>query len=113
MAAFVGQGVFWPGTVQPGRHIGMKLNLQVSPIPVHGTAPGDLCNTGCAVDVLLRPDDLLHADASPVTAELLAKAFRRAEFLQTQRLSSSATPHHNPTIGERIGIWLAVAHGVD
>jgi len=70
------------------------------------------------VDVLLRPDDVVHDDASPVTAEVLAKAFRGAEFLYTLRLDSGQTvlslvpSHHNHAIGERIGIRLQVDHVV-
>ena len=70
------------------------------------------------VDVLLRPDDVTHDDASPVTAEVVAKAFRGAEFLYTLRLDSGATvlslvpSHHNHGIGERIGIRLEIDHVV-
>jgi len=70
------------------------------------------------VDVLLRPDDVVHDDASPVTAEVLAKAFRGAEFLYTLQLASGATvlslvpSHHNHAIGERIGIRLEADHVV-
>jgi len=87
-----------------------------SPQPVRCTEHGDLCPDGCQVDVLLRPDDVVHDDASPVTAEVLAKAFRGAEFLYTLRLASGATvlslvpSHHNHAIGERIGIRLELDH---
>jgi iron(III) transport system ATP-binding protein len=70
------------------------------------------------VDVLLRPDDVVHDDASPVTAQVLAKAFRGAEFLYTLQLGSGATvlslvpSHHNHAIGERIGIRLEIDHVV-
>ena len=118
VADFVGQGAFLPGTVQRGLHIRMELGLLLSPQPIHCTEHGDLCDTGCAVDVLLRPDDVVHDDASPVTAEVVAKAFRGAEFLYTLRLASGATvlslvpSHHNHAIGERIGIRLEVDHVV-
>ena len=73
---------------------------------------------GAAVDLLLRPDDILHDDASPWRAEVTAKAFRGAEFLYTLQLASgtrvlSLVPsHHDHAIGERIGIRLAVDHVV-
>ena len=44
--------------------------------------------TARAVDVLLRPDDIVHDDASPWQAEVAAKAFRGAEFLYTLALPS-------------------------
>ncbi len=118
VADFVGQGAFLPGTVQHGRHIQMELGLLDSTEPIRCTEHGDLCHTGCAVDVLLRPDDVVHDDASPVTAEVLAKAFRGAEFLYTLRLASGATllslvpSHHNHAIGEHIGIRLEADHVV-
>ena len=118
VADFVGQGAFLPGTVQQGHHIRMELGLLDSPEPIHCTEHGDLCDTGCLVDVLLRPDDVIHDDASPVTAQVLAKAFRGAEFLYTLRLDSGATvlslvpSHHNHAIGERIGIRLEIDHVV-
>ena len=118
VADFVGQGAFLPGTVQKGQYIGMELGVLESPEPIRCTEHGDLCDAGCSVDVLLRPDDVVHDDASPVTAEVLAKAFRGAEFLYTLRLDSGHTvlslvpSHHNHAIGERIGIRLQVDHVV-
>ena len=118
VADFVGEGVFLPGTVRQGQQIQMELGLLHGEDPIRCTEHGDLCDTGCAVDVLLRPDDVVHDDASPVTAEVLGKAFRGAEFLYTLRLASGATllslvpSHHNHAIGERIGIRLEIDHVV-
>ena len=70
------------------------------------------------VDVLLRPDDIVHDDASPWRAEVAAKAFRGADFLYTLTLASgtrvlSLVPsHHDHAIGEKIGIRLAIDHVV-
>jgi iron(III) transport system ATP-binding protein len=70
------------------------------------------------VDVLLRPDDIVHDDASALKAEVLAKAFRGAEILYTLRLASGrrvlalVPSHHNHALGERIGIRLDVDHVV-
>ena len=66
--------------------------------------------------MLLRPDDVVHDDASAVHAEVLHKAFRGAEILYTLRLASgvevlSLVPsHHNHAIGEMIGIRLDADH---
>jgi iron(III) transport system ATP-binding protein len=73
---------------------------------------------GGSVDLLLRPDDILHDDASPWHAEVAAKAFRGADFLYTLTLASgtrvlSLVPsHHDHAIGEQIGIRLAIEHVV-
>jgi iron(III) transport system ATP-binding protein len=71
---------------------------------------------GTEVDVLLRPDDILHDDASPLQAKVLHKAFRGAQFLYTLqlpaggRVMSLVPSHHNHAIGERIGIRLEIDH---
>ena len=68
------------------------------------------------MDVLLRPDDILHDDASPLQARVLHKAFRGAEFLYTLQLPgggrvlSLVPSHHNHAIGETIGIRLEIDH---
>jgi iron(III) transport system ATP-binding protein len=114
----VGQGVFLPGVVLVGRDVRMELGVLESQQPVRCTEHGDVCPSGCAVDVLLRPDDVVHDDASAVTAQVLAKAFRGAEFLYTLALPSGAKvlslvpSHHNHAIGERIGIRLELDHVV-
>jgi iron(III) transport system ATP-binding protein len=109
VADFVGQGVFVKGIV--GADDTIETELGTFPHCADcGLAEGD------AVDVLFRPDDILHDDSSPVQAEVVAKAFRGAEFIYTLRLSSgtqalSLVPsHHNHAIGEAIGITLAVDH---
>ena len=68
------------------------------------------------VDVLLRPDDIVHDDTSFLQATVVHKAFRGAEILYTLRLASGAKvlslvpSHHNHVIGEKIGIRLEADH---
>ncbi len=118
VADFVGQGSFVPGVVAGGTQVRMELGVLTSALPIRCTEHGDLCPSGCQVDVLLRPDDVVHDDASAVTAEVLSKAFRGAQFLYTLRLDSGATvlslvpSHHDHAIGERIGIRLDLDHVV-
>jgi iron(III) transport system ATP-binding protein len=70
------------------------------------------------VDLLVRPDDIQHDDASPLQARVLAKAFRGAQFLYTlalpsgQQLLSLVPSHHDHAIGEAIGIRLELDHQV-
>jgi iron(III) transport system ATP-binding protein len=109
IADFVGQGVFVRGLATGPRGLATELGELEADEPL-GLADGD------PVDVLLRPDDILHDDASPWHAEIAAKAFRGADFLYTLKLDSgtavlSLVPsHHNHAIGERIGIRLAIDH---
>lgn len=68
------------------------------------------------VKVLIRPDDVIHDDASPMQAAIKAKKFFGAEFLYRLQLDSHETvycfapSHHNHQIGERIGITVDMEH---
>jgi iron(III) transport system ATP-binding protein len=118
VADFVGQGAFLPGEVTDGLHVRMELGTARSDHPIRCTEHGDLCPRGCAVDVLLRPDDVVHDDDAPTRAKVLHKAFRGAEFLYTLELASGATvlslvpSHHNHALGEAIGIRVELDHVV-
>ena len=111
VADFVGQGVFLPGTVLDDATIALEL----------GALPSRLNRAlprGTPVDVLLRPDDILHDDGSPLQARVLHKAFRGAQFLYTLQLPgggrvlSLVPSHHNHAVGESIGIRLEIDHVV-
>jgi iron(III) transport system ATP-binding protein len=113
VADFVGQGVLLHGAGASGGVIETELgrmtptNRELSEI-----------RSGAQYDVLLRPDDILHDDASTATAEVRHKAFRGADILYTLKLDSgkevlSLVPsHHNHEIGQRIGIRLEIDHVV-
>ncbi|KAF7598613.1 MAG: ABC transporter ATP-binding protein [Candidatus Dactylopiibacterium carminicum] len=108
VADFVGQGVIVPGVVHDARTVEIELGRLRSDIPV------ECCgNDGeCRVDVLLRPDDVVHDDASPLRAVVARKAFKGAEILYTLRLASGAEvlslvpSYHDHAIGQPIGIRL-------
>jgi iron(III) transport system ATP-binding protein len=108
VADFVGQGVFLPAKAVSASELEIELGVLRSE---HATQPG-------AVEVLLRPDDVVHDDAAPTQAEVVHKAFRGAEILYTLRLASGrkvlalVPSHHNHALGERIGIRLDVDHVV-
>ena len=116
VADFIGQGVLVSGVVAPGNSVRMELGTLESDTPVECSETCDACDSGCRVDILLRPDDIVHDDASPVQAEVLQKAFRGADILYTLRLDSgtqvlSLVPsHHNHALGEKIGIRLDADH---
>ena len=109
VADFIGEGTLIPGTVMAPDRIAIELG------EVAGQMPQDCCS-GCMVDVLIRPDDIQHDDASPVSAKVLSKTFRGAEFLYRLQLASgdevlSLVPsHHDHAIGEAIGIRLQIDH---
>jgi iron(III) transport system ATP-binding protein len=109
VADFVGQGVFLPGTVTGRDEVQIELGRVRGPVPPE-------CANGALVDVLTRPDDIVHDDASPMRAQVVHKAFRGAEFLYTlqlpsgERVFSLVPSHHDHAIGEPIGIRLDMDH---
>jgi len=109
VADFIGEGTFIPGTVLgPGR-VATELGVIEGQL-VRDEPPGTL------VDLLLRPDDVVHDDASALSAEILERSFRGAEFRYRLRLPSGAMAlsfapsHHDHAVGERIGIRLDARH---
>ncbi len=109
VADFIGKGVFLPGVVLENNTVETEL----------GILEGELhtpCNLGCVVDLLLRPDDIVHDDDSRLTAMVVDKAFQGADILYTLQLKSgmkilSLVPsHHNHAIGQHIGIALITDH---
>ncbi|WP_303785016.1 ABC transporter ATP-binding protein [Azovibrio restrictus] len=123
VADFIGQGVLIPGRVIGEHQVRIELGVLDSVAPVEcskgcGTCNGKRPDHSCNVDVLLRPDDVVHDDTSPTRARVLNKAFRGADILYTLELESgtrvlSLVPsHHNHALGEAIGIRLDVDHVV-
>jgi iron(III) transport system ATP-binding protein len=109
VADFVGQGAFLQGQIAGDGEVEIELGRFGARLPAEWPR-------GTIVDVLLRPDDILHDDASALKAEVLHKTFRGAEFLYTLRLPqggqvvSLVPSHHNHAIGEKIGIRLEIDH---
>lgn len=104
IASFIGEGV-----LLRAERIGGAISLPCLGQVDSAGEPGPL-------DVLLRPDDVIHDDASPLQAEVLARHFRGAEFLYRLKLDSGSTvlalvpSHHDHAIGSRIGIRLQADH---
>jgi iron(III) transport system ATP-binding protein len=111
VADFIGQGVFVDGEVLDTS----AVRTEVGVVRLNGAARW---RPGQHVDLLLRPDDVVHDDASDLKAEVSARAFRGAEFLYTLKLPSGAQllslvpSHHNHAVGERIGIRIEPDHVV-
>jgi iron(III) transport system ATP-binding protein len=109
VADFIGQGVIIPATVENMHSVSTELGSIKGEIP-----PGS--EKGSMVDVLIRPDDVIHDDDSEQTAIVVEKSFRGADFLYFLRMDSGievlclAPSHHNHKINERIGIRLNVDH---
>jgi iron(III) transport system ATP-binding protein len=125
VAEFIGHGVFTAAQilpVDPAQHPGAACCavvrtalgelVDVAECPLPDAYPEGRC------DVLLRADDIVHDDSSPVQACIERKAFRGSEFLYTLRLRSGeqvlahVPSHHDHQVGEWIGIRAQVDHVV-
>ncbi|MBB6095664.1 iron(III) transport system ATP-binding protein [Povalibacter uvarum] len=111
VADFIGQGVFIAGEIVGGNSVQTEVGV------MHANGSGTW-ERGTAVDLLLRPDDVIHDDESTFKAEVCQRAFRGAEFLYTLKLPSGARllslvpSHHNHAVGEKIGIRIEPDHVV-
>jgi iron(III) transport system ATP-binding protein len=103
VATFVGDGAIIRGMVDAPRQVSCGL----------GKLSGDLslpCESGCHVDLLVRPEDVLHDDNSLVKARILHKSFRGPNILYKLELPSQeiclalVSSHHDHKLGEYIGI---------
>ncbi len=114
VAEFIGHGTFVPVTVAADRPGHALIESPLGPL----RPPGDLpppwgLGEG---ELLLRADDVVHDDISPVQATIVRKAFRGSEFLYTLKLDGGLTvmalvpSHHDHGVGERIGIRLEMDH---
>jgi iron(III) transport system ATP-binding protein len=118
VADFIGEGVFVPATVLNAKRVAIELGELTGEIPMPCQGGCATCGKGCHVEVLLRPDDIVHDDASPLTAAVVRKVFRGGDFVYTLRLDSGrevlalVPSHHDHAIGERIGIRLDADHVV-
>jgi iron(III) transport system ATP-binding protein len=109
VADFIGQGVMLPARVTDDLRVETELGVLAGRTP-HGLTRGR------RAEILVRPDDVLHDDESPMKAEVVARAFRGAEYLYTLRLASGTRilclvqSHHDHAPGEMIGIRPELEH---
>jgi len=121
VANFVGQGCFLHGRLTQRDGLSLLIT-EIGELPIRDPSDLAMASVCAALDgslmVLLRPDDVVHDDASPITGEIIRKAFRGAQFLYTLRLPSGSEvltlvpSHHNHDHGEAIGIRLDADHVV-
>ena len=111
VANFIGQGTMLEGLRVGKRRIRTALG-ELSEDTILDSPEGE------KVWVLLRPDDVIHDDASSLKLRVLDRVFRGANFLYTLELPdgkpvlSLVPSHHKHAVGERIGIHLNADHVV-
>ena len=107
VATFIGEGVLLQGFVIGEKKVKTGLGLLEGDFdqPSNGTH---------SVKVLIRPEDVLHDDASPYKATIVKKNFRGANILYTLQLTngeqvlSLVESHHDHHLGQEIGIYHKV-----
>lgn len=112
VAKFIGEGAFIEGKAyEKDKAWFAKTALGVMRLP------SEHYNPDIPVRLLLRPDDVLHDDASPTKAIIEEKHFRGAFIRYQLRLPMSneivlcfAPSHHNHAVGETFGIRAEVEH---
>lgn len=109
VADFIGEGVFLCGNALEGNVIQTELGL------IHGQFSKDMA-PGTLIELLVRPDDIIHDDDSPNKATVVSRDFRGADHLYTLRMPGStrllclAPSHHNHGVGEAFGVRLQLDH---
>ena len=109
VASFIGHGDFLSSTVCGDKCVKSDLG-DIQGALDHGYQQGD------KVDLLVRPDDILHDDDSGFTGQIVSKWFRGSHFLYRVKLSSGktvfcfASSHHNHAIGQEIGLSVNLDH---
>lgn len=108
VADFVGEGDFIAGQILDNQQVSCVLG---------NISGGELHHeTGCKVDVFVRPDDILHDDSSSIKGHIVSKRFRGTHFLYRVALANGeqvacfADSHPDHDIGEDIGIKLNMEH---
>jgi iron(III) transport system ATP-binding protein len=135
VANFIGEGAFVSGTVCV-KDNDLLLDTALGQLPLHRknaqmlTSSEDViaesvaCSSslvdyqnGQQVKLLLRPDDVIHDDASPIKAKVVARNFRGAFIRYQLQLPNSdesvlcfAPSHHDHDIGASFGIRAEVEH---
>ena len=109
VAEFVGQGVWVQGQVVDAHTVILPLGQYVSE-RAHGFA------LGATLDVLLRPDDVVHVEDASLQARVLDKSFRGSDFMYQlalpcgQTVLAQVASHHRHAVGEWIGVQLDLNH---
>ncbi|MEM7027694.1 MAG: ABC transporter ATP-binding protein [Pseudomonadota bacterium] len=109
VADLIGEGVFIKGKITDDNKVCTEIGDIEGNIP-HEFVPNQ------SVNVLIRPDDILHDDNSHMQAKVIDKAFRGANFLYTleseggARILCLVPSHHDHELNQPIGIRMEIDH---
>ncbi|EGM76815.1 ABC-type spermidine/putrescine transport system, ATPase component [Rheinheimera sp. A13L] len=108
VADFVGHGALLKGEVLADNRVCTALGVF--------TQTESEFTSGATVDLLVRPDDIVHDDESGFTAKVVGKSFRGSHILYSLELEGAeqvyclAPSHHDHRLQSRIGIRLELDH---
>lgn len=109
VASFIGQGYFIRGQLLTPDTVQTELGI------IRGNRAYQL-PSGSAVDVLLRPDDIVSDENSGLSATVVAKTFLGAATLYRLQLATSTVleaifpSHADHALGQKVGIRVAADH---
>ncbi|MGB0748297.1 MAG: ABC transporter ATP-binding protein [Magnetospiraceae bacterium] len=109
VADFIGQGAMIGGMIRPDGCVDTELGV-ICAKPSPPGMPGD------KIEVLLRPDDILHDDDSPYKLPIVRRTFRGSTFLYTLGLPGGGAvlcqvhSFHDHAVGEELGVRVEVRH---
>ncbi|EZQ14036.1 iron ABC transporter ATP-binding protein [Halopseudomonas bauzanensis] len=109
VASFIGQGYFIRGQLLTPDTVQTELGV------IRGNRAYQL-PTGSAVDVLLRPDDIVGQEGSSLTATVTGKLFLGASTLYRLQLATGSVleaifpSHDDHSLGEVLGIRVSADH---
>ena len=110
VADFLGQGVFINGVVT-------EDEIRTSFTSIQNKVPSG-CPSGCEVRVFIRPDDVVISKDGDLTATIIEREFRGAEFFYTLELKSGEKlhalekSHIHHEVGDTIGFFFDLEHVV-
>ena len=109
VASFVGQGYFIRGQLVDHESVRTELGVLRGNRAYAGVS-------GSAMDVLLRPDDIVHAPESPLKARVTSKTFQGAATLYRLQMPTGTQlealfpSHVDLRAGDEAGIRVAAEH---
>ena len=111
VASFIGDGVFLSASVNNDNQLDTALGV----FPINQT--GEF-KSGDQVEVLVRPDDIVHDDESRTLAKVVGRSFQGSHIMYQLELQNSAAvqvlclalSHHDHQLNELIGIRLDLEH---
>ena len=109
VADFIGLGEFLDAKVVDDYTVTCALG-ELKGEEAHGFSGGD------TVEILIRPDDIQHADHAELSGEIVSKWFRGSHYLYQVELATGeqlpciTSCHHDHGVGERIGLLPELDH---